>query len=92
MSAAKPKPTVERRIVADEANALRQRLHAARVSSTKRLDELAAMRRGVKLGDHLSEMVDHAMAGPWSDAEVIEMAVRVARRIAMARVTHRRIA
>ncbi|MCO4101080.1 MAG: hypothetical protein HEQ38_20475 [Gemmatimonas sp.] len=92
MSASKPKPTVARRIVADEANDLRRRLHAARVPITKRLDELAAMRRGVKLGDHLAEMVDHALDGPWSNEEVIELAVRVARKIAMSRVMQRRSA
>ncbi|WP_353265852.1 hypothetical protein [Gemmatimonas sp.] len=92
MSASKPKPTVERRIVADECNDLRRRLQAARVATTNRLDELASMRRGVKLADHLGEYVDTALDGPWSDAEVIELAVRMARRIAMARVTQRRSA
>lgn len=86
----KPLPTVERRIVADEARDIRMRLRASRLSVTKQLDEMARGARGAKLADHLSELADAMLSGPWSEEEAEEAAARIARRIVRERA--RRIA
>lgn len=81
MRANRPKPTRARQIVADEANTIRLRLRASRLSVSKQLDEMAGGRRGVKLADHLAELADTMLAGPWSEEEAEEAAARIARRI-----------
>lgn len=86
----KPRPTIERRIVADEAQQIRCRLRASRLAVTKQLDEMARGARGVKLADHLTELADAMLTGPWSTEEAEEAAARLARRIVRERA--RRIA
>jgi hypothetical protein len=81
----KPQPTVERRIVADGAREIRLRLRASRLAVSKNLDEMARGARGVKLADHLSEMADAMLSGPWTVEEAEEAAARMARQIVQAR-------
>jgi hypothetical protein len=80
-----PQSTAARRIVADEARAIRLRLRASRMAVTKQLDEMARGARGVKLADQLCELADAMLAGPWSAQEAEEAAACLARRIVQSR-------
>jgi len=80
----------ERRLVADEANAIRQRLRLSRMAVSKQLDEMARGARGLKLADHLGELADAMLSGPWSEEEAADAAAALARRIVRERA--RRIA
>ncbi len=80
--------TAARRIVADEARQIRLRLRASRLAVTKQLDEMARGARGVKLADHLAELADTMLSGPWTPEEAEETAAHIARRIVQERARH----
>lgn len=82
----RPRATVERQIVADEARQIRLRLRASRLAAPKQLDEMAGGRRGVKLADHLSELADVMLAGLWTPEEAKAAVARLSMRIVDARV------
>jgi hypothetical protein len=58
---------------------------ASWLSVSKQLDEMARGARGVKMADHLSDLADTMLAGPWSLEEAQDVAARMARRIVAAR-------
>jgi hypothetical protein len=86
MSKSKRAPTPARRVVRDEANALRLRFQAARMSVPKMVHEMASGAALVKMADQLSLLTDTMLGGPWSEQEAEDAAARLAVRIVRERV------